>query len=150
MAVDVRCKQQIAVAQPCTGSNAYTLGSYFIINIPRCRPDYLFNPINSFLRFNASNADGTGVLNFDDSVNSLISKLEVLHAGNVLEVIDNSPQLSVFLIDTQVHQASRITGLNLTGVKIKYYGFFHLETFLPFLVNLEGSKVKKWAGKGEG
>ena len=39
--------------------------------------------------------------------------MEVLHAGNVLEVVDTHPQLSVFLFDTQVDQAAHITGPNL-------------------------------------
>ena len=114
MPLDGGCKQQIAVAQPCTGSGAYPLGSYFIINIPRCGPDYVFDPMNSFLRFNASNSDGTGVLDWAHSVNSVISKLEVLHAGNVLETVDNYPQLSALLLDTQIDQSTRINGLNLT------------------------------------
>ena len=113
MPLDGNCKQQIAIAQPITGSGSYTLGSYFIINIPRCGPEYVFDPMNSFLRFNVYNADRTGVLAWDHSVNSIIARLEVLHSGNVLETIDNYPQLSALLIDTQVEQSAR-SGLNLT------------------------------------
>ena len=57
MSLSGNCKQQIAIAQPITGSGSYTLGSYFIINIPCCAPDYVFDPMNSFLRFNVYNAD---------------------------------------------------------------------------------------------
>ena len=114
MPLDGGCTQQIAIAQPITGSGSYTLGSYFIINIPRCGPDYVFDPMNSFLRFNVYNADGTGVLAWDHSVCSLVQRCEILHAGNVLETIDNYPQLSALLIDCQVEQSARITGLNLT------------------------------------
>ena len=74
MPFDGNCKQQIAFAQPITGSGSYTLGSYFIINIPRCGPEYVFDPMNSFLRFNVYNADGTGVLNWDHSVNSILAE----------------------------------------------------------------------------
>ena len=70
--------------------------------------------MNSFLRFNASNADGTGILNWAHSANSVISKLEVLHAGNVLETVDNYGQLSALLLDSQVDQSSRVNGLNMT------------------------------------
>ena len=65
MPLDGGCTQQIAIAQPITGSGSYTLGSYFIINIPRCGPEYVFDPMNSFLRFNVYNADRTGVLAWD-------------------------------------------------------------------------------------
>ena len=106
MPLDGGCTQQIAIAQPITGSGSYTLGSYFIINIPRCGPEYVFDPMNSFLRFNVYNADRTGVLNWDHSVNSIIARLEVLHSGNVLETIDNYPQLSALLIDCQVEHDS--------------------------------------------
>ena len=75
MPLDGGCKQQIAISQPCTGSDAYKLRTYFIINIPRCGQGYVFDPVNSFLRFNAYNSDRT----------------EVLHAENVLEVVDNYP-----------------------------------------------------------
>ena len=41
--------------------------------------------------------------------------MEVLHAGNVLEVVDNYQQLSAFyLFYTQVDQSARITSLNMT------------------------------------
>ena len=112
--IDGNCKQQIAIAQPCTGAGAYPLGSYFVINILRCSNDSVYDPMNSFLRFNASNSDGTGVLNFAHSANSLFQKLEVLHAGNVLETVDNYAQLSALLLDSQVDQSSRINGLNMT------------------------------------
>ena len=72
--------------------------------------------MNSFLRFNVYSADGTGVLTWDHSVNSIIQKLEVLHAGNILEIVDNYPQLSALLLDTQVEQSARISSLNLTGM----------------------------------
>ena len=70
--------------------------------------------MNSFLRSNVYNADGTGILSWDHSLNSLIQKLEVLQAGNVLEVVDNYPQLSALLLDTQEEHSARISGLNLT------------------------------------
>ena len=58
--------------------------------------DYVFDPMNSFLCFSAYNSDRTGVLAWSHSVNSVISKLEILHAGNILETVDNYAQLSAF------------------------------------------------------
>ena len=89
----------MAIALPITGAGSYQLGLTFFINIPRCSEDTVFDPCNSFLRFNVSNADGTGVLVWDHSVNSLIKKVDVLHAGNLVESIDNYGQLASFMLD---------------------------------------------------
>ena len=35
MPIDENCKQQMTVAVPCTGANAYNPETYFIINLPR-------------------------------------------------------------------------------------------------------------------
>ena len=64
-----------------------------MINIPWAVPDYVFDPMNLFLCFEATIADAAGALTIDHSANSFIQKLEVLHAGNVLETIDNYQQL---------------------------------------------------------
>ena len=108
MPLDGGCSQQMAIALPITGAGSYQLGSTIVINIPRCSADTVFDPMNSFLRFNVHNADGTGVLVWDHSVSSLVKKCEVLHAGNLVESIDNYPQLAALLLDTQVEQISRI------------------------------------------
>ena len=94
MPIDGNCKQQIAISVPSTGASSYNLGSYFMINVPRAGPDYVFDPMNLFLRFEATIAHTAGALTIDHSANSFIQKLEVLHAGNVLETIDNYQQLS--------------------------------------------------------
>ena len=49
----------IAVAVPCTGANAYQLGGYFMINVPRSGPDYVLDPMNTFLCFQAYISDIT-------------------------------------------------------------------------------------------
>ena len=107
-------KQQITVAVPCTGSNSYALGTYFIINLPRCGPNYVFDGPNSFIRFQVTNADAASSLILDHSCDCLFQKVEVLHAGNVLEVIDNYHQLSSILLDAQVPPTLRNTSLNIT------------------------------------
>ena len=113
MPIDGNCKQQIAISVPSTGAGSYNLGSYFMINIPRAGPDYVFDPMNSFLCFKATIADAAGVLSINHSANSFIQKLEVLLAGNVLETIDTYHQLSAILIDTQVDSSARKTNLNM-------------------------------------
>ena len=75
MPIDGNCKQQIAVAVPCTGANSYTLGSYFMINLPRCGPDYVFDGANSFLRFKITNNDGANSWLIDHSCDCLFQKL---------------------------------------------------------------------------
>ena len=57
MPIDVTCQQDISVSVPSTGSGDYYAGSYFIINIPRASPSHVFDPMNSFLRFQACNLD---------------------------------------------------------------------------------------------
>ena len=99
---------------PSTSAGSYNLGTYFIINIPRCGSDYVFDSINSFLHFQSTLADAAGALTLDHSANSFIQKLEVLHAGNVLETIDNYQQLSAILIDTQVDASAWVSSLNMT------------------------------------
>ena len=89
MPIDGGSKQQITVAVPCTGAGSYPLGTYFMINLPRCGPDYVFDGANSFLRFMVTNADANNNLILDHSCDCLFQKVEVLHGGNVLEVIDN-------------------------------------------------------------
>ena len=107
-------KQQLSIALPITGAGSYQLGSTFVINIPRCADDTVFDPANSFLRFNVYNSDGTGVLSWDHSANSVIKKLDVLHAGNLVESVDNYGNLAAMLMDCQVDQSARITSLNVT------------------------------------
>ena len=74
MPLSGRAKQKMAIALPITGAGSYQLGSTFVINIPHCSEDTVFDPYNSFLYFNVYNLDGTGVLMWDHSVNSLIKK----------------------------------------------------------------------------
>ena len=114
MPIDGNCKQQITVAVPCTGANAYNPGTYFMINLPRCGPDYVFDGPNSFLRFQVTNKDTANTLILDHSCDCLFSKVEVLHGGNVLEVIDNYHQLSSLLLDAQVDPTLRNTSFNMT------------------------------------
>ena len=102
MPIDGNCRQQIAVSVPCTGAQSYNMGTYFMINLPVCGPDYCFDPMNSFLRFKATNNDAAGVLMLGHSADSFFQKLEVMHAGNLLECIDNYQQLSAMLMDSQV------------------------------------------------
>ena len=68
--IDGNCKQQISIAVPCTGANAYPLGSYFMINVPQCGPYYVLNPMNTFLRFYAYISDVSGVLELGYSCDS--------------------------------------------------------------------------------
>ena len=67
-------KQQIAIYVPSTCANVYNLGTYFIINILRCGPDYVCDPMNSFLSFEATIADTVGALTLDHCANLFIQK----------------------------------------------------------------------------
>ena len=89
MPIDGNCFQEMAVVVPITGASTYNAGSYFIINIPRSGPNCVFDPANSFLRFNVWNTDTTASVTLDHSADNLIQTVEVLLAGNVLEIIDN-------------------------------------------------------------
>ena len=114
MPIDGGSKQQITVAVPCTGAGTYQLGTYFMINLPRCGQDFLFDGPNSFLRFQVNNTDTANTLILDHSCDCFFQKVEVLHGGNVLEVIDNYHQLSALLLDAQVPPTLRNTSLNMT------------------------------------
>ena len=58
----------------------------------------------------------------DHSCDCLFQKVEVLHAGNVLEVIDNYHQLSHLLLDSQVDPSLRNTSYNITKGYNQTYG----------------------------
>ena len=36
------CRQQMNVAELCIGINVCTLGTYFLIDVPQCGPNYVF------------------------------------------------------------------------------------------------------------
>ena len=114
MPIDGGSKQQMTVAVPCTGAGTYNLGTYFMINLPRCGPDYVFDGANSFLRFLVTNNDTTNGHTLDHSCDCLFQKVEILHGGAVLETIDNYHQLSHILLDAQVPPNLRNTSLNMT------------------------------------
>ena len=78
MPIDGDSKQQITVAVPCTGAGSYPLGTYFMINLPRCGPDYVFDGANSFLRFMVTNADANNSLILDHSCDCHFQKVEAL------------------------------------------------------------------------
>ena len=60
-------------------------------------------------------------INLDHSCDCFSQKIEVLHGGNVLEVIDNYHQLSHLLLDSQVDLSLRNTALSLTkGCNLTY------------------------------
>ena len=84
MPIDSNCKQQMSVAVPCTGAGSYQLGTYFMINLPRCGLDYVFDGPNSFLRFMITNAHGAKSLLLDHSCDCLFQKLKVLHTYTLL------------------------------------------------------------------
>jgi len=48
MPIDGNCKQQMTVVVPCTGASSYNPGTYFMINLPRYGPDYVFHGCISF------------------------------------------------------------------------------------------------------
>ena len=50
----------------------------------------------------------------DHSADNFIQKVEILHAGNVLETIDNYQILSSILMGTQVDLSTRATSFNIT------------------------------------
>ena len=77
MPIDGNCMQQMSVTVPATGSGDYDSGSYFLINVPRCGPQHVFAPMNSYLRFKVTNNSDKNVT-FDDSADSFIEKLKVL------------------------------------------------------------------------
>ena len=91
-----------------------------MINLPRCGPDYVFDGPNSFLRFMVTTLDAA-TINLDHSCDCFSQKIEVLHGGNVLEVIDNYHQRSHLLLDSQVDLSLRNTALSLTkGCNLTY------------------------------
>ena len=69
---------------------------------------------NSILRFQVNNKDTTRSLTPDHSCDCFFQKVEVLHGGTVLEVIDNYHQLSSLLLDSQVPTNLRNTSYNMT------------------------------------
>ena len=74
MPIDGNCKQQMSVAVPSTGAGSYQLGTYFMINLPRCGPDCVFDGPTSFLRFMITNADGANSLLLDHSCDCVFHK----------------------------------------------------------------------------
>ena len=113
MPIDGNCMQQISVTVPATGSGPYYPGGYFLINIARCGQQFVFDPMNSFLRFKVTNP-GDQSCTPDHRADSFIEKLEVLHAGNVLEQINSYGVLSSMLLDCQVDPYLRRGALNAT------------------------------------
>ena len=89
MLIDGNCKQQITIAVPCTGANAYTLVTYFMINLLRCGPDYVFDGANLFYVFKLRIIMVLIIGLLIIVVVVFFKKLEVLQAGNVLQSIDN-------------------------------------------------------------
>ena len=70
--------------------------------------------MNSFLRFQACNIDAEQTCVVNHSADMFIQKVEVLHAGNVLETIDNYGTLSAIMLDCQVDTSIRNTSINMT------------------------------------
>ena len=113
MPIDGNCMQMMSVTVPATGSGDYKSGSYFLINVPRSGSHYVFDPANSFLRFQVTNNSDKN-LTFDHSADSFFEKIEVLRAGSVLEQISSYGTLSAFLLDCQVDKDTRGNSLNIT------------------------------------
>ena len=111
MPIDGNCMQQMSVTVPATGSGPYYPGGYFLINIARCGQQFVFDPMNSYLQFKVTNP-GNQACTPDHSVDSFIEKVEVLHAGNVLEQINSYGVLSSMLLDCQVDPYLRRGSLN--------------------------------------
>ena len=86
--------KNIAIAVPCTSTSAgeYQLGSYFMMNVPRS-VDHVFDPMNTFLCFQAYITDGTGTgsldLSHSYSCDSFFQHVKILQSRNMLEVIDD-------------------------------------------------------------
>ena len=65
------------------------------------------------IRFKVINSSDKNIA-LDHSADTFIEKLEVLHAGNVLEQINSYGQLSAMLLDCQVDPKIRYRSLNAT------------------------------------
>ena len=76
MPIDGDCSQEISISVPATGSGDYYAGSYFLINIPRASHSHVFDPMNSFLRFQACNLDAGQACVVNHSAKTFIQKLK--------------------------------------------------------------------------
>ena len=92
MPINGNCMQQ----KKFTESGNYISGSYFLINVPHSESHYVFDPVNSFLRFQVTNNYDKN-LTFDHSADIFFEKIEVLHSSCVLEQISSYGTLSAFL-----------------------------------------------------
>lgn len=107
---------------PQSSSTSIAPGSTITFRIPAGRRNTFLDPTQSYLRLTVKNNDATNAIVFDGSAYSVINRMTVTHAGNVVDDILNYNVIANYYLNQQLSASEKIglssmLGLDTTGTK---------------------------------
>ena len=98
-----------------TNKSTFNPSDTIVAYIPCGRRNTFLDCKSSYLKFTVNNNDTNNTLNFDGSAGSVLNRLDVFHASNNLESIQNLNLLYSYLFDFQLNQSEKYSQSNAYG-----------------------------------
>lgn len=99
---------------PASNGTTFAPQSIVRLDLPTGRPGTYLNQEQSYLRFKVKN-NSSALVSFDKHASCVIQRLEIYHASNLLESIDNYNVLYSAFLDLQVGDEMRSNGMSIAG-----------------------------------
>ena len=91
-----------------TNKQSFNPGDTCIMYLPCGRRNTYLDPQQSYIKYTVTNADTVNSINFDGCGASVINRLDVFHASNMLESIQQYNVLYNYLLDFQINASQRL------------------------------------------
>lgn len=99
------------ISVPTTNKSQFNPGDMAVFYLPGGRRNTYLDTTQSYLRFTIRNTDLTNALNVDNTATSIFNRLDVFHASNLLESVQQINVLYSYLFDMSI-TASQKSGLS--------------------------------------
>jgi hypothetical protein len=87
--------------------SSFSSGDTMIFYLPGGRRNTYLDPTQSYLRLTVANTDEAVAISFDSTAYSVINRLDIFHASNLLETIQQYNVLANYITDVHLDATSR-------------------------------------------
>ena len=90
-----------------TNKNTFNPGDLAVFYIPGGRRNTYMDPQQSFLRMTVKNNDSSNMMVLDNNFGALINRLDIFHASNLIETIQQYNVLWDYVLDCQLNESQK-------------------------------------------
>jgi hypothetical protein len=105
---------------PTSNKSTFVPNDVAIMYIPCGRRNTYYDPQQSYLRFTVKNNDATNSFWVDNLATSFINRIDIFHAGNLLDSIQAYNVLASYIKDFQLNTSESIGLSNIYGTSTSY------------------------------